>query len=148
MIYYTHMSIFIESSKTDKYHDGAWVVISRTGMCPVENLWADIQDSSNTYVSGTLSACKMGYKIRENSKAISYTTLRELFIEAFKPHVSDISRYSLHSLRSGCATAAASHGIPDRLLKRHGCWLSESAKDGYVKDKLLHRLEVSQCLGL
>ena len=90
----------------------------------------------------------MGYKIRENSKAISYTTLRELFIEAFKPHVFDISRYGLHSLLSGGATAAASHGIPDRLFKRRGRWLSESAKDGYVKDKLLHRLEVSQCLGL
>ena len=155
MIYNTHISIFIESSKTDKYRDGAWVVISRTGtaLCPVENLeryllWADIQDNSNTHVFGTLSACKMGYKVRENSKAISYTTLRELFIEAFKPHVSDISRYGLHSLRSGGATAAASHGIPDRLFKRHGRWLSESAKDGYVKDKLLHRLEVSQCLGL
>ena len=29
MIYNTHMSIFIESSKTDKYRDGAWIVISR-----------------------------------------------------------------------------------------------------------------------
>ena len=70
----------------------------------------------------------MGYKIRENSKAISYSTLRELFIEAFKPYVSDISRYGLHSLRSGGARAAASHGIPDRLLKRHGRWLSEAPR--------------------
>ena len=90
----------------------------------------------------------MGHRVRENSKAISYTTLREVFIEAFKPHVSDISRYGLHSLRSGDATAAVSHGIPDRLFKRHGRWLSESAKDGYVKDKLLHRLGISQNLGL
>ena len=73
----------------------------------------------------------MGYKIRDNSKAISYSTLRDLFIEAFKPYVSDISRYGLHSLRSGGATAAASHGIPDRLFKRHRRWLSESAKDRY-----------------
>ena len=73
----------------------------------------------------------MGYKIRENSKAISYSTLRELFIEAFKSYVSDISRYGLHSLRSGGATAADSHGILDRLFKRHGRWLSESAKDRY-----------------
>ena len=71
----------------------------------------------------------MGYKIRENSKAISDSTLRELFIEALKPYVSDISRYGLHSLRSEGATAAVSHVIPDRLFKRHGRWLSESAKD-------------------
>ena len=34
------MSIFIESSKTDKYRDCARVVIKRTGtvLCPVENL--------------------------------------------------------------------------------------------------------------
>ena len=73
----------------------------------------------------------MGHRIRENSKAISYSTLREHFIEAFKPYVSDILRCGLHSLRSGGATAAASHGIPDRLFKGHGRWLSESAKDRY-----------------
>ena len=51
------MSIFIEFSKTDKYRDGARVVISRAGMalCPVENLeryllWADIQDNCYTHV--------------------------------------------------------------------------------------------------
>ena len=71
MIYNTHMSIFIESSKTDKYRDGAWVVISRTGtaLCQVENLeryhlWANIQDNYNTHVFGTLSAIKIGYKIK------------------------------------------------------------------------------------
>ena len=30
--------------------------------------------------------------------------------------------------------------IPDRLLKRHGRWNSESAKDGYVKDSVESRL--------
>ena len=51
------MSIFIESSKTDKYRDGARIVISRTVMalCPVENLdryllWADIQDNCYTHI--------------------------------------------------------------------------------------------------
>ena len=54
------------------------------------------------------------------SKVISYTTLRELFTEAFRPHVQYISRYCLHSLRSGVASAAARHGIPESLFKRHG----------------------------
>ena len=32
-----HLEIYIESSKTDQYRDGAWVVIARTssGLCPV-----------------------------------------------------------------------------------------------------------------
>ena len=36
----THVSIFIDSSKTDKYREGAWVVIARIGgiLCPVINL--------------------------------------------------------------------------------------------------------------
>lgn len=35
-----YMRIFIESSKTDKYRDGAWIIIARTGtyLCPVRNL--------------------------------------------------------------------------------------------------------------
>ena len=53
-------------------------------------------------------------------------------LEAFKEIVPDISAIGTHSLRSGGATAAANAGIPDRLFKHHGCWASESAKDGHV----------------
>ena len=48
-----------------------------------------------------------GYKVRNSRERTSYTNLRELFLNALKPHVVDISKYSLHSLRSGGATAAA-----------------------------------------
>jgi len=36
----THVSIFIENSKTDQYRDGAWSVIAKSGteLRPVENL--------------------------------------------------------------------------------------------------------------
>ena len=44
----------------------------------------------------------------------------------------DIPKIGTHSLRSGGASAAANAGVPDRLFKRHGRWLSDSAKDGYV----------------
>ena len=56
----------------------------------------------------------------------------------------DRKQFSLHSLRSGGASAAANAGLHDRWFKRHGRWLSESAKDGYVKDKLDDRLSVSK----
>jgi hypothetical protein len=46
------MSVFIESSKTDRYRDGAWVLIAKTGtkLCPVANvqklnLWGEFLDS-------------------------------------------------------------------------------------------------------
>jgi hypothetical protein len=43
--------------------------------------------------------------------------MRELFIDAFRPFVSDIKKYGLHSLSSGGATTAANLGISDRLQK-------------------------------
>ena len=52
------------------------------------------------------------------------------------------------SLRAGGATSAANNGILDRLLKKHGRWSSENAKDGYIKDRLKDRLSVSRNLGI
>lgn len=154
LIYTTYMSVFIESSKTDKYRDGAWILIARTGtvLCPVLNLeryflWAGISDDSDVYIFSHLTATKNGYILRKDGKHLSYSNMRSIFLEAFKPHVSDINRYCLHSLRSGGTSAAASRGIPDRMLRRHGRWLSD-AVNGYVKDSVEDRLKVSRSLGI
>ena len=48
----------------------------------------------------------------------------------------------LHSLRSGGAPAAANAGVPDRYFKHHRRWRSESAKDGYIQDKIKERQSV------
>ena len=69
-------------------------------------------------------------------------------LEALNDIVHNISSIGTHSLRSGGATAAVNAGVPDRLFKRHGCWASESAKDGYVQDSLSSRLSVSKALGI
>ena len=60
----------------------------------------------------------------------------------------DHHQFGLHSLRAGGSSAAANAGVPDRLFKRHGRWRSENAKDGYVKDTMEERLEVSRKIGL
>ena len=44
--------------------------------------------------------------------------------------------------------AAANAKVPNRMFKRHGCWKSENAKDGYAEDGVKSRLEVSKSLGL
>lgn len=111
-------------------------------------MWANIDNDSDVYIFSLLTATKHGFKVRKDGKHLAYSNLRKLFLEAFQPHVTDISHYCLHSLRSGGATTAANMGIPDRMFKRHGRWLSESAKDGYVKDSLEERLKVSKSLGL
>jgi len=60
----------------------------------------------------------------------------------------EAAEFGLHSLRSGGATTAANAGVPDGLFKSHGRWRSENAKDGYVKDSVENRLQVSKNLGL
>ena len=145
------LKLFIQSSKTDQYRDGALIVVasSRKATCPVAmmNRYLDRAGlSCDSPLFCQLSKTKCGYKPR--SKGLSYSRLRELVLEAFKDIVPDISAIGTHSLRSGGATAAANAGVPDRLFKRHGRWASESAKDGYVQDSLSSRLSVSKALGI
>ncbi|XP_071171146.1 uncharacterized protein, partial [Mytilus edulis] len=150
-----YMSILIQHSKTDVYRDGNSVLIARThsNKCPVKNMelylqWADISCDSDEFIFRNLTKCKDAYVLRKENTPLSYSRMRELFIEAFKPFVHNIKRYGLHSLRSGGASVCANLGLPDRLFKRHGRWRSETAKDGYVKDSLEDLLKVSKNLGL
>ena len=68
--------------------------------------------------------------------------------KSFANVVPDISKFSTHSTRSGGATLAASSGVSERNLQRHGRWASATAKNIYVKDSLARRLEVSKSLSL
>ena len=111
------VKLFIQSSKTDQYRDGAWVVVApRKATCPVAmmNRYLDRAGlSCDSPLFCQLSKTECGYKPR--SKGLNYSRLRELVLEAFKDIVPDISALGTHSLRSGAATAAANAGVPDRL---------------------------------
>ncbi|XP_071160892.1 uncharacterized protein [Mytilus edulis] len=151
----SHMSVFIQKSKTDIYRDGDRIIIARTGnkLCPVKNFesfleWSNNPLDTDVFVFRNLTKTKENYVFRKENKPLSYTRMRELFIEAFSPIVPNIKSFGLHSLRSSGASAACNFGISDRLFKRHGRWRSETAKDGYVKDSFSDRMLVSQNLGL
>jgi hypothetical protein len=153
-LYRDHLEIFVESSKTDQLRDGAWVVIARTSteLCPVAMLarymeTAAITGDPEKFLFRGLVNTKAGARLRPSGN-LSYTRVRELVLEKLSLIGLDKSKFGLHSLRSGGASAAANAGVPDRWFKRHGRWKSENAKDGYVKDKLESRLEVSRRLGL
>ena len=62
----------------------------------------------------------------------------------FKAQISDGKR----QYRSGVATTAANSDVNDRIWKKHGRWISDSSKDGYVKGSLDSRISVSSKLGL
>ena len=103
----THMALFIEKSKTDIYRDGNWLVISKTGskLCPVLNLVRYLEYgyiiADDTFLFRNLSKFSTGFRFRTINAPLSYTRLRELFIEAFSPFIHNIKNYGLHSLRSG-----------------------------------------------
>lgn len=150
-IFDSHVSLFIERSKTDVYKEGSTVVISRTpnDTCPVATCMlekylrkANIMPSSEEFIFRSILYCKKSksYKLRNGNKPLSYTRAREILLEALKSLGLESGNFGLHSLRSGGATAAASNGITDRLFKKHGRWKSEKAKDGYVQENLLEKV--------
>ena len=82
-----HVEVFIESSKTDQFRDGARVVIARTHtqLCPVNMLeryvkMADIQGDVHKHWFRGLVVTKAGAKLRATG-GLSYTRVRELVLE-------------------------------------------------------------------
>ena len=92
-----------------------------------------------------LSSSRSTFKVWR--QGLSYSRAQDIVKDVFKDK-TDVSCISLHSLRAGGATAAANASINDRLFKRHGRWLSENAKDGYVKNNFQSLLSVSKSLGI
>ena len=148
------MTVRIISSKTDQYRQGDSIVVARTGAktCPVAMMeryfaMASLAHSSSLPLFRGITRTKNGERLR-SSGSLSYTRMRELFLTKLRELGFDASKFGLHSLRAGGATAAANAGVPDRLFKRHGRWRSESAKDGYVKDSREALLSVTKSLRL
>ena len=63
----------------------------------------------------------------------------ERFTNLFMENVN----IGLHSLRSG-ATTAANSDVNDGIRKKHGRWISDSSKNGYVIYSLDSRISVSK----
>ena len=134
-----YIMIFIESSKTDQYRDGALLPISGSSFItyPLNalNLYADmagIDFESDLPLFRGLNSVKAKTRMRKSK--ISYTRVRELVKEAFADSI-DVNLIGVHSLRAGGASSAANNS-------------SENAKDGYIKDRLEDRLSVSKNLGI
>ena len=148
--------LLVHSSKTDQYSKGQHVIIARTGKntCPVKLLERYVHASnsvaiSDEYLFRKAYFCKKEncYKLRKGSP-ISYSRAREIFLENMNKIGLDPSKPGLHSLRSGGATSAASSGVSDRLLKKHGRWKSDKAKDCYVRESDVEKRSVSLNLGI
>ena len=84
-----------------------------------------------------------------NCTELSYSRCREVFNEALKAIGYDVKDYGLHSLRSGGISSVVHNSdntVPERLLKLHGRWKTDTAKDMYVQESVNKRLEVTSFL--
>ena len=85
------------------------------------------------------------------SGKISYTTCKDILKDTLSQLGYNPNDQGLHSLRSGGIASVVrnnSNSIPERLLKIHGRWKSDSAKDMYVEESLENKLQVAKYLGL
>lgn len=64
---------------------------------------------------------------------MSYSTAKDIFKKALQQISFEKSKFGLHSLRAGGATAAAYKGR----------WKSHSAKDGYVAENVHVQMSVT-----
>ena len=120
--YESHMEVFVESSKTDQFREGAWVPIACTGsdLCPVSMMkryfhLANIDRDPDKFLFRGLTRTKEGYRLRP-SGGIRYSRVRELLLDKLSAVGLDPKQFGLHSLRSGGASAAANAGVPDRWV--------------------------------
>jgi len=154
--YETYLTIFIKSSKTDTYNEGATIPIAAgESICPMRffkrfsALTAEPQEHFKDYYIFRPIVSKQGsFVLNQKNSPISYQRARQdLHLYLKKSNISAKS-FGWHSFRHGGATAAANAGIPDRLFKLHGRWTSDHAKNIYVHEDLSSRLEVTKSLAL
>ena len=156
--YDTYMTIFIPRSKTDVYREGNIVYINGVGnkYCPVNLVKkymkaASISFDSNLPLFRPLIYYKKSNSYSLRSSKLSYSRCREVFKSCLEELGLDPKCYGLHSLRSGGITSVVHHSgnsISDRLLKLHGRWKTDAAKDMYVHEDVHKRLEITKYLGL
>ena len=153
----SYMKIFIEKSKTDIYRNDNWIYIARgnSELYPVATLqrylnMAKINENSKEFIFRSITSHRnhQHRTLRKKNVPLSYTRARELFLDVVTAAGLEREEFSLHSLHSGVASAAANAGVNDRLFKSHGRWHSESAKDGYIKDNIETLLTASGMLGV
>jgi hypothetical protein len=116
-------------------------------MCETYLLKADIALDSDDFIFRSLSFFKSKdtYRLCKINKPLCYTRGSELLLEVLtQAGLEKKTKFGLHTLRSGGVSEAVHNRIPERLLKAHGRWKSDIAKDGYIKENMGNRLSVSK----
>ena len=101
------MELYINSSKTDQYRQGASILIARTGLttCPVgmvERYVAagNVDLGSEERLFRAICVTKNGESLRV-SGSLSYTRMREIVLAKLRELGYDAKKFGLHSFRAG-----------------------------------------------
>lgn len=150
----SYLKIFIPRSKThiDKEITYTFHYASGSKFCPVGVLrrylnlsGTDLQSTLPLFRPLVFQRSSFSYSLKGGK--LSYTTCRDILRETFSGLDYNPNDYFLHSLRAGDITSAvhqSSNSISERLLKKHGRWKSDSAKDVYFEESLENRLQVTK----
>ena len=151
-----HLKIFIPKAKNDQQCQGHIIHIKRTNTtyCPVTALseylaLTKLGQNEENFIISRLAKTKFGHNAH-GRRPLTDTSVRDIFNREVAPtcYSEEPGSYSLHSLRSGGASAASNNGISDRLIGKHGRWKSGFSRDRYIKDNKRQRLSVTNSLGL
>ena len=150
----SNMVIFIPKRKNDQHREGHYSNIRRYSKttCPVsftEKL-LDLLPNQNGSSFPVLRRIvqKRDGKVFHHKLGISYTTLRQEFIEHLSPFIDDVKKFGLHSIKSGGASNPALRNVNGELLDRHVCWKNSKSKRRYVKFRTEDLLSVTEAMGI
>ena len=150
----SNMVIFIPKRKNDQHREGHYSNIKRSSKitCPVSfteqllDLLPD-QNGSSFPVLRKIVQQRDG-KVFHRKLGISYTTLRQEFIEHLSLFVDDVKKFGLHSIKSGGASNPALRNVNGELLDRHVGWKNSKSKRRYVKFRTEDLLSVTEAMGI
>ena len=141
-----NLLVTLSSSKTDKFRAGAGVYLAANkndvALCPVAVSSAFF---SMLKTSGHGDATPVLVSLAKRGKLISASTLTRRLRSTLAPLVEDAQRFTLHSLRSGGATAAATANVSRALIATHGRWQSECVNQ-YIRLNDETRFSVSRAI--
>lgn len=147
-----HMEIFFPSRKNDKYNAGHRVYIAKTSniTCPVDITRRYLQllpNCPDQFLVCRLTSTKRGHVAQK--RAISYSRVRELLLQALKNILPDTSGYGTHSLKRGAASSACNSGsVTAEQIDTHAGWKSSASQRLYIDHSLHSKLAVSRSLNL
>jgi integrase len=141
-----HLQLYISESKTDKLAAGSTVVLAKLEdnvICPWfrANRYFTFARSHAGFVD-TLPVLTSIVRNRFSDEIISYSCCTKVFRRYLRIIGYPQAQFSLHSFRSGGATAAATAGVSRENIALHGRWKS-NAMERYIRSSVAQKKGVS-----